>query len=170
MKTFILYKHTCPNGKCYIGITSYKNPNQRWRNGTAYISKDHNTKWSSAIIKYGWENITHEILYDNLSKDEACQLEKDYIQLYKDKGLSYNMTEGGDGINGYKFTVEQRKHMSESHKNIKQSKETIQKRVLKNIGQKRTINTKMKRSIPVVQYTLDGIYVNEFFGAREAAR
>ena len=172
MGTFILYKHTCPNNKCYIGITSYKNPNQRWRNGTSYynIYSSHNTLWGNAILKYGWDNIKHEILFKNLSKEQACKLEKEYITYYKSINLSYNLTDGGDGIWGYKFTDEQKKKLSESHKGLKQSQETINKRVQKNIGKKRTNISKQKQSIPVIQYTLNDIYINEFFGVREAQR
>ena len=172
MVTFILYKHTCPNNKCYIGITSRKNPNIRWRNGLAYIynNSNHNTKFANAILKYGWDNIKHEILFDNLSKDEACELEKKYIKYFKDLNLSLNLTDGGDGIWGYKFTDEQRKKLSESHKGKKQSEETIRKRVEKNTGKKRTNSSKQKKSIPVVQYTLNNEFVNEYFGVREASR
>ena len=35
MKNFIVYKHTSPNGKVYIGITK-QNPKQRWGNGSGY--------------------------------------------------------------------------------------------------------------------------------------
>lgn len=172
MGTFILYKHTCPNNKCYIGITSYKNPNQRWRNGLGYYNDNEliHTKWGNAIIKYGWDNIKHEILYKNLNKEEACELEKKYIKYYKELGLSYNLTDGGDGIWGYKFTIEQKRNLSESHKGLKQSEDTIKKRVQKNIGKHRTDETKKKKSIPVIQYTLNDEYVNEYFGVREATR
>lgn len=33
---YIVYKHTTPCGKVYIGITS-KTPSQRWQNGKGYI-------------------------------------------------------------------------------------------------------------------------------------
>ena len=105
MKSFIVYKHTCPNNKCYIGITSYKNPNQRWRNGESYLGdKKHLTKWGAAIIKYGWENIKHEI--ENLkylldaSEIESINLYEIYIsindlitkkRIIKDKIISYQL-------------------------------------------------------------------------------
>ena len=171
MSTFIVYKHTCPNGKCYIGITSHKNPKQRWRDGRPYIGdRSKLTKWGSAIIKYGWENIQHEILHQGITKEEACNYEKKYIKYYKELNLSYNMTDGGDGIWGYKFTEEQKRKLSESHKGLKQSQETINKRVQKNIGKHRTDNSKKKKSIPVLQYDLNGNFIAEYFGCREAVR
>ena len=36
----------------------------------------------SAIQHYGWENFSHEILEDNLTKDQADQKEKYYIKKY----------------------------------------------------------------------------------------
>lgn len=58
--------------------------------------------------------------------------------MYKEGGKSYNISDGGEGNWGYKFTDEQRKRMSESHKGKKQSEETIAKRVAKNTGKKRS--------------------------------
>ena len=53
---FCVYKHTCPNGKVYIGITS-KKPEYRWgKNGIGYKKQPH---FCRAIPKYGWGNIKH---------------------------------------------------------------------------------------------------------------
>lgn len=32
---YVVYKHTCPNGKVYIGITSQK-PEHRWKKGKTF--------------------------------------------------------------------------------------------------------------------------------------
>ena len=98
-----VYKHTSPNGKVYIGITS-KKPNMRWRNGNGYLSNKH---FSNAINKYGWDNITHEVLYEGLTKEEACQLEKSLIQEYKSYDCSYGYN-GSLGGEGFLMTEEQR--------------------------------------------------------------
>ena len=76
---YYVYKHSTPNNKVYIGITK-QNPNRRWRNGHGY--KDSHL-FFNAIIKYGWLNITHEILKEGLSFEDACKYEKYYIDLYK---------------------------------------------------------------------------------------
>ena len=73
----MVYKHTFPNGKVYIGITSKKKPNQRWESGIGY-SKNQIVMYN-AIQKYGWDNIKHEILFENLSKDDACKKEIDEL-------------------------------------------------------------------------------------------
>ena len=64
-KKFCVYRHIFPNGKSYIGITS-KKPNQRWENGKGYSKTGQNAIYN-AIKKYGWDNIKHEILFDNLT-------------------------------------------------------------------------------------------------------
>lgn len=66
-KNFCVYKHTFPNGKMYIGITS-KTPNNRWENGTGY-TKQHQPVMYYAIQKYGWNNVKHEILFTDLTEE-----------------------------------------------------------------------------------------------------
>ena len=93
MNTYCVYKHTSPSGKVYIGITK-KKPNYRWSNGLGYKSSPH---FWSAIQKYGWENFKHEVLYTNLSCDEACAIEQKLIAQYKatDRQFGYNEKAGG---------------------------------------------------------------------------
>ncbi len=68
---YCVYKHTSPNGKVYIGITR-QNPIKRWMNGKGYA---HNTHFYNAILKYGWSNFRHEILFTGLTREDACQKE-----------------------------------------------------------------------------------------------
>lgn len=91
---YCVYKHTTPANKVYIGITC-QNPLRRWSNGKGYINNAH---FANAIRKYGWENIQHEILYDGLSRECACDIEKTLIAQYKsiDPKHGYNNTSGGD--------------------------------------------------------------------------
>lgn len=94
-RCYVVYKHTSPNGKCYIGMTRQNPPEKRWgHNGSNYYENEH---FSRAISKYSWENIKHEILYVGLTKEEAEQKEIELIAFYDsmnpDKG--YNMTPGG---------------------------------------------------------------------------
>ena len=90
-----VYKHTTPSGKVYIGITS-QDPKRRWQNGNGYATQK--LFWR-AIQKYGWDNIKHEILENNLIKQEAIQKERYYIESFKSnqKEFGYNVTSGGDG-------------------------------------------------------------------------
>lgn len=124
-RDYKVYKHTSPCGKVYIGITF--DINDRWRNGKGYK----NQFFSKAIKKYGWNNIKHEILFSGLSRKEAEQKEVELIALYKsnDPKHGYNCTVGGEGSNGYKYTDEQRKAISERQKG-----KTLSEEHKKNIG------------------------------------
>lgn len=94
-KSYIVYKHTnLINNKIYIGITKYGNcPEKRWRNGLGY---EYNEKFFSDIIKYGWNNFSHEILDKNLDLIEASILEKKYIEEYDSIISGYNYSAGGN--------------------------------------------------------------------------
>ena len=59
-KKWCLYRHTSPSGKVYVGITS-KPILRRWNNGNGY--RTCKNFWR-AILKYGWDNIIHEVLFD----------------------------------------------------------------------------------------------------------
>lgn len=89
--TYIVYKHTTPNNKVYIGITKY-DPQYRWlNNGRGYKTQ---STFFNAIIKYGWININHEILFSNLTEQEALNKEEELIQQYKsyDRRYGYNIS------------------------------------------------------------------------------
>jgi len=65
--TFSLYKHTVPNGKVYIGITSLK-PYTRWGGGSGYKQ---NEDFYKDITEFGWDNIEHTILANGLDMRTA---------------------------------------------------------------------------------------------------
>lgn len=50
-----------------------------------------------AILKHGWDNFSHEILFENLSKEEADAKEKELIELYDSRNpqKGYNTRTGG---------------------------------------------------------------------------
>lgn len=93
MNNYCVYELFFPNGKRYIGITG-KKPESRWKKGKGYLGQ----KVYRAIEKYGWDNIQHNILYDNLNKEEACKIERELIKRYNtlDCSCGYNFSEGGD--------------------------------------------------------------------------
>lgn len=110
MKYFI-YCATSPSNKKYIGIT--KDFDLRKINHH-YRSKFGKTKFVDAIKKHGFENIKWEILFEVNSWLEACTLEQELILKYNTINNGYNMTEGGEGIQGYKHSQETIEKM---HKN-----------------------------------------------------
>ena len=93
---YCVYKHTnLKNGKVYIGITSRK-PEVRWGNGNGYYSNKH---FYNAIKKYGWEEgFSHEIIAENLSKEDANNFEIKLIKEYDSTNPSkgYNVNLGGN--------------------------------------------------------------------------
>lgn len=91
-----LYRHITPSGKVYIGITSQK-PEYRWNNGNGYLNS-RKTRLKSSIIKYGWDNIKHEVLFTNLDEDTTRRSEAGLIRHYKNSGISH--TDGGEGVKG----------------------------------------------------------------------
>lgn len=90
---YTVYIHTCPNGKKYVGMTKQR-PNNRWRSGRGYL---HCVDFYNAVMEFGWRNIVHEIVSTGLTKEEAEEMERNLISLYKttDPRYGYNCHSGG---------------------------------------------------------------------------
>ena len=131
---YCVYCHYFPNGKVYVGITS-KEPEKRWlKDGYGYRQQK---VVYSAIKKYGWNNIIHEVIARNVSYESAKNIEIDLIELYNstDRKHGYNISPGGDLISeesrkkisksctGRHVSEESRKKMSENRKGKKKSEE-----------------------------------------------
>lgn len=95
-RVYTVYKHTSPKGLVYIGITSQR-VSKRWQYGGGYEGNPH---FMNAIKKYGWDSFSHEILYSDLSEEEAKKREIELIALYKsnERKYGYNISLGGDTI------------------------------------------------------------------------
>ena len=85
-----VYMHIFPNGKKYIGITRQK-VEKRWSNGEGYKEQP----LYQDILKYGWDNIEHIVLFSNISKSEAQELEIELIKKYNTIENGYNISKGG---------------------------------------------------------------------------
>lgn len=90
---YSVYKHETPSGKIYIGITKQK-PANRWLNGKGYALQPY---FYNAILKYGWSNIKHEVLFTGLTMEEAEAKEVELIAQYKSniRAYGYNVERGG---------------------------------------------------------------------------
>lgn len=142
ISTFCVYKHTNKiNGKVYIGQTRYgNNPIARWgKTGNCYKNSFY---FYNAIKKYGWDNFEHEILYNNLTVEEANYYEQLEIEKYNSNNpeFGYNLNTGGNNfllneevkqrISVSKSTPEYREHISNLVKGLVViHKENIEKRV-----------------------------------------
>lgn len=175
---YCVYKHTCPNGKSYIGITKQKTW-ERWGRGSGYATQF----FGKAVAKYGWDNITHEILFDGLTLEEANAKESEMIKKYDTHNpqKGYNLTDGGDGIKGYVATEEAKKAMSERAKRMwadpdkrKYLENHLREISQKNKGRKQSEEHKKKvaefHSIKVDQYSMDGIFITTHNSLMDAAR
>lgn len=96
MEQYFVYIHINKiNNKKYIGITKQPKPEYRWgTNGCNYKESPH---FYSAIQKYGWNNFEHMVVAKNLSKQDACNMERELISKYKTQNnlFGYNIFEGG---------------------------------------------------------------------------
>jgi hypothetical protein len=120
----IVYKHKRidNNQVFYIGIGSNLK--------RSYSIKNRNIHWRNIV------NITEyqiEIVFNNITWKEACEVEKYLIAFYGRRDLGtgtlVNMTDGGEGRLGYKLSDEQKEVLSK-----------------KNIGKKHSNESKLKIS------------------------
>lgn len=130
-KKYLVYKHTNKiNGKIYIGITSSSINERAGSKGHKYKGCRH---FKSAIDKYGYDNFEHEILFENLTKEEAEAKEIELIKFYdsnnREKG--YNITSGGSVC---EMTEESKKLISEkAKKRLKEKGTWIKGKKMKDI-------------------------------------
>lgn len=85
------------NGKRYIGQTKQVPEERFGKNGSNYSRCIH---FNNAINKYGWDAFDHYIIQDNLTKEEADELEILNIAFYNttDPKYGYNLQSGGAGL------------------------------------------------------------------------
>ena len=167
---FTIYIHINKiNHKIYVGQTC-QIPEKRWRNGEGYKGSPY---FYNAIKKYGWDNFEHIILKENLTQEEANQMEKYYIQIFNSNNTNfgYNIKPGGQNVNSEALSkkltqrwdsLERRenysKKMKEYYKNL--SKEDFEK--IQN--KKRGVNHPKSKSV-ICKETGD-----KFISIREAAK
>jgi hypothetical protein len=133
MAIVYLHKRKDNNEVFYVGIG-----NEIKR---AFDTKNRSNKyWKNIVNKCGH---TVEIIEDGLTWEEACEREKYWIKFYGrfdlKKGTLINMTDGGDGQSNpseetrqklkYQKTEEHKKKLRTYQIGVKQSEETIKKRI-----------------------------------------
>lgn len=169
--SYCVYRHTCPNGKVYIGITC-KKPQYRWAEGYGYKNNEH---FFRAIIKYGWDNIAHEILFDSLTKKEAEAKEIELIAEYKSTSekYGYNISSGGENhFAGYHHSEVTKRKIGEAQRgllNHMYGKEPWNKGKRINVETRNKMsNNRPKKAI--MQYDKNGDLVAEYESLTVAAR
>ena len=164
-RTFCVYMHTNKiNGKKYIGQTC-KTPSKRWGlNGEKYRTCPH---FYNAIHKYGWDNFEHEILFENLTVDEANEKEKELIEFYKsaDDKFGYNIRFGGKNA---EMPESIKKKIGDANRGKRHSEQTREKISQALVGKFLGENNPFAKT--VVQYDLDGNFIKEWGSIADAAR
>ena len=181
MNNYKVYIHKFPNGKVYIGITRQE-PKIRWGGGNGYVRNEYMHR---AIKKYGWENIEHIILFDGLSEEDACEIEKLLIKKYRanEKEFGYNIESGGQCSNlaestkqklreahiGKSASEETREKMRASRNRFISENPEEYKKIMENMMLAVEKAAELKRK-PVIQYDLDGNFLAVWNSTREAER
>lgn len=146
MDEYYVYMHVNKiNGKRYIGITK-QIPEKRWANGTHYSNNKH---FHNAILKYGWDNFEHIILYSSLIKEEACKMEVELIKEYNttNQEYGYNLDSGGSAPQHSQETKDKIRKKITGIKRSDQTKEKIRKASIGNkncLGRKASEETREK--------------------------
>lgn len=107
-KKFVVYMHTAPNGKSYIGQTN--NFEKRCKEHRLGSKRTPITVFSKAISKHGWDNFIHVLLAEGLTLDDANRIEIELIATHCTMVPNgYNLRSGGrNGLH----SEETRKRMS----------------------------------------------------------
>ena len=139
MNNYLIYKHTSPSGKAYIGQT---NDYQRRCRGHKYTGACR--AFSNAIKKYGWSEFKNEILVEGLSKEEANRMEKVLINEHKTyRPYGYNLMSGGDS---FMHSEETKEKMSIAKLGVKHGLDRCLKKSQSNTGRVVSAETRLKIS------------------------
>lgn len=182
--TYTVYCHESPNGKRYVGITKtdvYK----RWKNGKGYTA---NPYFQHAIDKYKWDNFKHYILFENLTKEQACDKEKELIELWDltNRNNGYNLDNGGISNGCHSNDTKQKISKSVSGKNNPNYGKTVSKETREKISHSLKYNGNSNKGVPftqehkdkiakslskkLCQYNLSGDFIKEYNSTMEVER
>lgn len=85
------------------------------------LNKHHSNYLQNVYNKYGLDDLVFSIIKEcpNYSNEQLCEIEQKYIKQYDSFHNGFNMTEGGEGTIGRKFSPETLQKMSERVKGNK---------------------------------------------------
>ena len=164
MKKYTVYMHINKvNGKRYVGITS-QNVKDRWGRGSKY----HSQHFGRAIDKYGWDAFEHNIVVEDLSREDACEIERILIKVYDltNPQKGYNETLGGEGGGMYN------KHHSEEAKEkirMARKRDGFSDTHKKHISEAKS-GVKHHYAKKVYQYAKDGTFIREWDYMNQASK
>ena len=139
------------NQKQYVGFATDFNIRMGQHKNAARSGRGKSHLYKS-IRKYGWENFSKEIIYMSddtfYCKNEAEVALIDSYNTYH--GIGYNLTEGGDGIIGYKHSEETKNKMSIAHKGRKGGKRSNEtKSKISNSSKGRFFSTETRHKLSI---------------------
>ena len=123
------------NGKSYIGITT-RTLSRRWYEH-CFSPNSCGQLLNKAINKYGKDAFIIETIASARTLEDLKEVEKQLIEQHQTKvPHGYNLTDGGDGVFGYKFTEKQKKRNGDLKRGTKASEETKAKMRVAHSGEK----------------------------------
>ena len=120
-KLYIVYVHITPDGMHYYGVTCQK-AERRWRGNGRYYK---GTSLQPYIEKYGWNNIQHIVLFENLSKEDALKIEDSLITTAQEDGVCINQRRSGyvSKEEGYQQQISKHNYEQNREKRLEQEKQ-----------------------------------------------
>lgn len=115
--SFYMYRHIRPdtNEVFYVGIGRHQ---KKWKHARINCLNNRNQHWIN-IVNLNSGNFKSEIVFDNMTQEEACQKECEFIKLYGrsdlKQGTLCNLTDGGEG--GFNLSEETKRKISLKNKN-----------------------------------------------------
>jgi len=146
-----LYRHIRldKNEPFYIGIGK--------KEKRAYSTHKRSILWERIASKCEYEV---QIIFDDLTWEQACEKEKEFIKLYGridlKTGCLVNLTDGGDGSLGYKHSKESLFKIGEKSKGRKKTPEEIEKWKIKmNFEKSSEFKEKIRQALTGKTHTLE---------------
>ena len=115
LNEYTIYKVTNTiNNKSYIGCTRFTLEERKKKHLTDYnLAAFKHRKFYAALNEYGEDSFTWEVIETASDKPEAIEREKYWIRFCNSCRHGYNANTGGSGTNGYTYSPEQLKVMSD---------------------------------------------------------
>jgi group I intron endonuclease len=122
----IIYKATnTVNGKVYVGLTSMGLKKRKTKHLYEAKKKAYNSAFHAAIRKNGVSKFLWEVIDKSDSMDDLYKKESYWISFFNSYKDGYNLTKGGEGNLGYKYTDEDKMKVSLANRGENSSSATI---------------------------------------------
>lgn len=104
-----IYKITAKhNGKIYIGQSN--DIYSRWKSHWKQVNSGANDHLHNSMRKYGKNNFEYEII-ERCNQDIINEREIYWIKYFDSYNNGYNLTIGGEGVKGKKYSLDEKENM-----------------------------------------------------------